>query len=142
VPYKGTTQILPDLLDGRIDLALDSVPAYLPHIKSGRVKVFAVASRTRSALFPQLPTMAEAGVPGVVAATDYALYAPAGTPKPVIERLHRETAAVLEDADLRAKLAAQAIEVRGGTPEALQAELAAEIEKWGHVISAAHIKPE
>jgi tripartite-type tricarboxylate transporter receptor subunit TctC len=86
--------------------------------------------------------MAEAGVPGVVAATDYALYAPAGTPKPVIERLHRETAAVLEDADLRAKLAAQAIEVRGGTPEALQAELAAEIEKWGHVISAAHIKPE
>jgi tripartite-type tricarboxylate transporter receptor subunit TctC len=142
VPYKGTTQILPDLLDGRIDLALDSVPAYLPHIKSGRVKVFAVASRARSALFPQLPTMAEAGVPGVVAATDYALYAPAGTPKPVIERLHRETAAVLEDADLRAKLAAQAIEVRGGTPEALQAELAAEIEKWGHVISAAHIKPE
>ena len=142
VPYKGTTQILPDVLDGRIDLALDSVPAYLPHIKAGRVKVFAVASRSRSALFPDLPTMAEAGVPGVVAATDYALYVPAGTRKDVIARLHRETAAVLEDADLRRKLAAQAIEVRGGTPQELKAELAGEIEKWGRVIQAANIKPE
>src|SRR5438045_184813 len=142
VPYKGTAQIRPDILDGRIDLALDSVPAYLTHIKSGKVKVFAVASANRSALFPDLPTMAEAGVPGVVAATDYALYAPAGTRKDIIARLARETAAILQDTDLRAKLAAQAIEVRGGGPEALGAELAAEIEKWGRVIRAANIKPE
>ncbi|HSU77443.1 MAG TPA: tripartite tricarboxylate transporter substrate binding protein [Burkholderiales bacterium] len=142
VPYKGTTQILPDILDARVDLALDSLPAYLPHIKSGRVKVFAVASRERSALFPGLPTMAQAGVPGVVAATDYALFAPTGTPPGVIARLHRETAALLEMADLRAKLATQGIEVRGGTPEALKAELAGEMEKWGRVIKAANIKPE
>jgi len=142
IPYKGTTQILPDILDGRVDLALDSVPAYLQHIKAGRVKVFAVASRTRSALLPELPTMAEAGVPGVVAATDYALYAPAATPQEAIARLYRETASVLEMADLRAKLATQAIEVRGGTPEALQAELAGELEKWGRVIRAANIKVE
>ena len=118
------------------------MPAYLTHIKSGKVKVFAVASANRSALFPHLPTMAEAGVPGVVAATDYALYAPAGTRKDIIARLARETAAILQDTDLRAKLAAQAIEVRGGGPEALGAELAAEIEKWGRVIRAANIKPE
>jgi tripartite-type tricarboxylate transporter receptor subunit TctC len=142
VPYKGTAQILPDLLDGRIDLALDSVPAYLPHLQSGKVRVFAVASERRSALFPELPTMAEAGVPGVVAATDYALFAPAGTRKDIVARLARETAAVLEDNDLRAKLAAQAIEVRGGGPEALGAELASEIEKWGRVIRAARIKAE
>ena len=142
VPYKGTAQILPDLLDGRIDLALDSVPAYLPHIKSGKVRVFAVASAQRSALFPDLPTMAEAGVPGVIAATDYALYAPAGTRREIVARLASETAAVLEDADLRAKLAAQAIEVRGGGPEALAAELASEIEKWDRVIRAANIKPD
>jgi len=141
VPYKGTTQILPDILDGRVDLALDSLPAYLPHIKSGKVRVFAVASRERSSLFPELPTMGEAGVPGVVAATDYALYAPAGTPKRVIARLHDEMAAVLEMADLRAKLATQGIEVRGGTPEALRAELGSEIEKWGRVIRAANIRP-
>jgi len=142
VPYKGTAQILPDLLDGRIDLALDSVPAYLPHIKSGKVRVFAVASAQRSALFPELPTMAEAGVPGVVAATDYALYAPAGTRRAIVARLAADTAVVLEDADLRAKLAAQAIEVHGGGPEALAAELASEIQKWGRVIRAANIKPE
>jgi tripartite-type tricarboxylate transporter receptor subunit TctC len=142
VPYKGTTQILPDLLDGRVDLALDSVPAYLPHIQSGKVRVFAVASRTRSALLPDLPTMAEAGVPGVVAATDYALYAPAGTPREIVMRLYRDTAAVLENPDLRAKLAAQIIEIRGGTPEALQAELADEIVKWGRIIQAAKIKVE
>jgi tripartite-type tricarboxylate transporter receptor subunit TctC len=142
VPYKGTTQILPDILDGRVDLALDSVPAYLPHIQSGKVRVFAVASRTRSALLPDLPTMAEAGVPGVVAATDYALYAPAGTPREIVMRLYRETAAVLENPDLRAKLAAQIIEIHGGTPEALQAELADEIAKWGRIIQAAKITVE
>ena len=142
VPYKGTTQILPDLLDGRVDLALDSLPAYLPHIQSGKVRVFAVASRTRSSLLPQLPTMAEAGVPGVVSATDYAIYAPAGTPHDIIMRLYRETMTALETADLRAKLAAQGIEVRGATPEALQAELAEEMAKWGRVIKAANIKAE
>ena len=142
VPYKGTTQILPDLLDGRVDLALDSLPAYLPHLQSGKVRVFAVASRTRSSLLPQLPTMAEAGVPGVVSATDYAIYAPAGTPRDIIMRLYRETATALESADLRAKLAAQGIEVRGATPEALQAELAEEMVKWGRVIKAANIKAE
>jgi len=142
VPYKGTTQILPDLLDGRVDLALDSLPAYLPHMQSGKVRVFAVASRTRSSLLPHLPTMAEAGVPGVVSSTDYALYAPAGTPRDIVMRLHRETAQILEAADFRAKLATQGIEVRGATPEALQAELAEEMVKWGRVIKAANIRAE
>jgi tripartite-type tricarboxylate transporter receptor subunit TctC len=142
VPYKGTMQILPDILDGRVDLALDSLPAYIPHIQSGKVRVFAVASRGRSSLLPELPTMAEAGVPGVVSATDYALFAPAGTRRDIVLRLYRETAAVLEAADLRAKFATQGIEVRGGTPEALQAELADEMAKWGRVIQAANIKAE
>src|SRR5918992_3312418 len=90
VPYKGTTQIIPDLLDGRVDMALDSLPAYLPHLKSGRLRALAVASRERSKLMPELPTMAEEGVPGVVSATDYALYAPAGTSNDIIARLNRE----------------------------------------------------
>ena len=142
VPYKGTTQILPDLLDGRVDLALDSLPAYLPHIQSGKVRVFAVASRTRSALLPDLPTMAEAGVPGVVSSTDYALFAPAGTRRDIVMRLYRETMAVLEAPEFRAKLAAQSIEVRGGTPEALRDELAEELAKWERVIKQANITPE
>jgi tripartite-type tricarboxylate transporter receptor subunit TctC len=142
VPYKGTTQIIPDLLDGRVDMALDSLPAYLPHLKSGRLRVLAVASRERSKLMPELPTMAEEGLPGVVSSTDYALYAPAATPKDVIARLNREVNAVLELADLREKLAAQGIEAVGGTPESLAAELADEIVRWGRVITAAKIKPE
>jgi tripartite-type tricarboxylate transporter receptor subunit TctC len=142
VPYKGSSQILPDLLDGRIDMALDSLPVYLPHLKSGKLRALAVASRERSAIMPELPTMAEAGVPGVVSATDYALYAPAGTPKDIVARLNRETNAVLQLPDFRAKLAAQGIEISGSTPEELQAELAAEIVKWANVIRNAGIKPE
>jgi tripartite-type tricarboxylate transporter receptor subunit TctC len=142
IPYKGTTQILPDLLDGRVDMALDSLPAYLPHLKSGKLRVLAVASRARSALLPELPTMAEAGVPGVVSATDYALYAPARTPKQIVTLMNRETMAALQLPDLRAKLAAQGIEISGSTPEAMQAELAEEIVKWAKVIKDANIKPE
>jgi tripartite-type tricarboxylate transporter receptor subunit TctC len=142
VPYKGTTQILPDLLDARVDMALDSLPAYIPHLKAGRLRALAVASRERSSLMPDLPTMAEAGIPGVVSSTDYALYAPAGTPKEIVARLNRETNAVLEMPDLRAKLAAQGIEPVGGTAESLQAELADEIAKWGRVIAEAKVRLE
>ena len=142
IPYKGTTQILPDLLDGRVDMALDSLPAYIPHLKSGKLRALAVASRYRSATMPEVPTMAEAGVPGVVSVTDYAAYAPAGTPQEVIALLNRELNAVLQIADLREKLAAQGIEITGGTPEALRAEVADEIVKWGKVIADAGVKPE
>ena len=142
VPYKGTTQILPDLLDGRIDMALDSAPAYLPHLKAGRVRAMAVAAPKRSALMPDLPTMAEAGVPGVVSQTDYALYAPAGTPREVIALLNREVNAVLQMDDFRARMAGLGIEVAGGTPESLQAEYADELAKWGKVIREAKLKFE
>jgi tripartite-type tricarboxylate transporter receptor subunit TctC len=142
VPYKGTTQILPDLLDGRVDMALDSLPAYIPHLRSGKLRALAVASRERSSLLPELPTMAEAGVQGVVSATDYAVYAPAGTPRDIVARLNREINAVLAMDDFRAKLAAAGIEVSGSTPEALQAELADEIAKWAKVIRDANIKAE
>ncbi|HYJ29365.1 MAG TPA: tripartite tricarboxylate transporter substrate binding protein, partial [Allosphingosinicella sp.] len=140
VPYKGTTQILPDLLDGRIDVALDSAPAYLPHLKAGRVRALAVAAPKRSALMPELPTMAEAGVPGVVSQTDYALYAPATTPKDLIALLNREINAVLQMEDFRARMASQGIEVVGGTAESLQAEYADELAKWARVIRDARLK--
>lgn len=142
VPYKGTTQILPDLLDGRIDMALDSAPAYLPHLKAGRVRALAVASPRRSALMPELPTMVEAGVPGVVSQTDYAMYAPAGTPRDVIALLNREVNAILQMEDFRARMAALGIEVAGGTPDSLQAEYADELTKWGKVIRDAKLKFE
>ena len=142
VPYKGTTQLLPDLMDGRLDMALDSLPAYLPHLKAGKLRALAVASRGRSPVLPDLPTMAEAGVPGVVSATDYALFAPAGTPQEIVALLNLEVNAVLEMPDLRAKLAAQGVEIVGGTPESVRAEFADELAKWGRVIAEAKLKPE
>ena len=140
IPYKGTTQILPDLLDSRIDLALDSAPAYLTHLKAGRVRAMAVASPKRSALFPDLPTMAEAGVPGVVSQTDYAVYAPTGTPREIIALLNREVNAVLAMEDFRTRMTSLGIEVAGGTAESLQAEYADELAKWGKVIRDAKLK--
>jgi tripartite-type tricarboxylate transporter receptor subunit TctC len=142
VPYKGTSQLLPDLIDGRVSMALDSMPAHLPHIKAGRLRALAVASRQRSPQLPEAPTLSESGLTGFQSNTDYALYAPARTPKEVIALLNRETNVVLQQPDVRAKLAAQGIEVSGSTPEALHAELLDELGKWTKVIRTANIKPE
>lgn len=142
VPYKGTTQLLPDLLDGRVSLAIDSLPAHLPYIKSGRLRALGVARSTRSAQLPDVPTMSEAGLPGFESYTDYALYAPAGTRSAIVALLNRETNVVLQLPDLRAKLAAIGIEIAGSTPEALRAEVASEIAKWTKVIKDADIKQE
>lgn len=142
VPYKGTTQILPDILNGRVDMALDSLPAYLPHLKSGALRALAVASRKRSDQLPDLPTLVESGYPGVVSVTDYALFAPAGTPRSVIALLNRETDAVLQMIDLRVKLAAQGIELASSTPEALRDELLEEIAKWSKVIRDGNIRAD
>ena len=142
VPYKGTTQLLPDLMDGRVSMALDSMPAHLPHIKAGRLRALAVASLQRSPQLPDAPTLSEIGLTGFQSNTDYAMYAPARTPKEIVARLNRETNVVLQQADVRAKLAAQGIEVAGSTPEALQTEVNAELEKWAKVIKAANIKQE
>ena len=142
VPYKGSALLLPDLIEGRVSMALDSMPAHLPHIKTGRLRALAVASPQRSAQLPDVPTISEAGLPGFQSNTDYALYAPAGTPKEIIARLNRETIAVLEQPDLKARLAALGIEVSGGTPDALRAEVVAEFDKWSKVLKEGNIKQE
>jgi tripartite-type tricarboxylate transporter receptor subunit TctC len=123
-------------------MALDSMPAHLPHIKTGRLRALAVASLKRSAQLPEVPTMIEAGMPGFQSNTDYALFAPARTPQEIVARLNRETVAVLEMADLKARLAAIGIEVSGGTPAALRAEVGAEFDKWAKVLKDGNIRQE
>src|SRR5262245_22887044 len=142
VPYKGTTQLQPDLLDGRVSFAIDSLPAHLPHIQSGRLRALGVARKTRSQQLPDVPTMSEAGVPGFESYTDYALYAPAGTAKAIVALLNRETNAVLLLGDVRARLAGLGIEISGSTPEALRAEVTSEFARWTKVIKDANIKQE
>jgi len=101
VPYKGTTQFLPDLLAGRVQITMDSMPAHLPHIKSGKTRALAVASTQRSAMLPDVPTMAEAGLPGFETATNYTLFAPANTPRDIIAMLNKVANEVLRLAELR-----------------------------------------
>ena len=142
VPYKGTTQLLPDLLSGRVHMSLDNVLAHLPHIKAGKLRCIAVASRTRSPLLPDAPTMVEAGLPGFESATNYTLFARTGIPKERIAFLNRESNAVVAQADFRAKLLALGIVVSGSTHEQAQARIPAEMARWAKVIKDGNIKPE
>jgi tripartite-type tricarboxylate transporter receptor subunit TctC len=134
VPYKGTAQFLPDLMAGRIPMSIDSIPAHLPHIRSGKTRALAVASRMRSNTLPDVPTMAEAGLPGYETATNYTLFAPAKTPAAVVAQLNRETNAVLTQPDVVEKLLTLGIVLTGGTTEDAQGRVASENAKWAGVI--------
>ena len=134
VPYKGTAQLLPDLIAGRIPLAIDSIPAHLPHLKTGKTRALAVASRTRSPVLPDVPTMAEAGVLGYESATNYTLFAPAKTPADIVARLNRETNAVLQMPDVVDKLTSLGVVITGGSTETAVARTATETAKWTGVI--------
>lgn len=140
VPYKGTAQLLPDLMAGRVPMAIDSLPAHLPHVRSGKTRALAVASRARSATLPDVPTMAEAGLPGYETATNYTLFAPARTPADIVALLNRETNAVLRLPEVVDKLASLGIVVTGGSVEQAQARVPVEIEKWGGVIRRGNLQ--
>jgi tripartite-type tricarboxylate transporter receptor subunit TctC len=142
VPYKGTAQFLPDLMAGRVQMSVDNVLAHLPHIKSGKVRVLAVATPKRAPHQPEVPTMAEAGVPGFESATNYTLFAPARLPAEIVARLNRETNTVLESAEVRSKLLSQGVVPAGGTVEAAQAHVPREMAKWTAIISKTGLKPE
>jgi tripartite-type tricarboxylate transporter receptor subunit TctC len=142
VPYKGTALFLPDLIDGRVSMALDSMPPHLPHIKSGKLRALAVTSAKRSPVLPDLPTIAEAALPGFESIAPYALFAPAGTPADIMALINREVNAVLLLPEVREKLAEQGIETAGSSAEALAAIVKSEIAKWAKVIRDGNIKPE
>ncbi len=139
VPYKGTAQLLPDLLAGRVPLSIDSLPAHLPHLKAGKTRALAVASRSRSPVLPDVPTMAEAGLPGYETATNYTLFAPARTPAAIVAQLNAETNVVLKLPEVVDKLTAMGIVIIGGSTVAAQAKAASETEKWAGVIKRGNI---
>ncbi|GAB7550450.1 tripartite tricarboxylate transporter substrate binding protein [Cupriavidus sp. 8B] len=134
VPYKGSAQVVNAMLAGEVQLTFDSISTSMPHIRSGRLKALAVTSAKRAALAPDVPTLAEAGVPGFDINGWYAVLAPAGTPPAIVERLSKEIAAVLTQPDLRANLAANGYEPVGSTPAALGAHIDAEITRWSKVV--------
>ncbi len=140
VPYKGTAQLLPDLMAGRIPLAIDSIPAHLPHLKTGKTRALAVASRTRSPVLPDVPTMAEAGLAGYETATNYTLFAPAKTPADIVARLNRETNTVLQMPEVVDKLTSLGIVITGGSTEAAVARTATEVARWAGVIRKGNLQ--
>ena len=141
VPYKGATY-QPDLVAGRVTLVFDNIPVYVPLVKSGRLKVLAITSATRSPVLPFVPTAIEQGLPGFDSRGLFGLLAPAGTPNEVIQLLNREIAAVLRDPAMKEKLIAQGIEPESSTPDGLRDLIQSEITKWARVIKEADIKPE
>ena len=140
IPYKGRAQAVPDLLGGRISMIFDNMPSALPLVKSGDVRAMAVTSATRSAAAPNIPTMAEAGLPGFEATSWFALLAPAGVPRDVQMRINAETIRVMNLPDVKEKLAALGLDVATGTPEALAGFIQIETAKWGKVVKESGAK--
>ena len=142
VPYKTGVQALPDVISGQIAFQFDSIVWTLPQVRSGKIKGLAVTGRERSALAPELPTVAESGLPGFEGVTWFAFVAPAATPPAVVAHLNRELNKALESADVREKLAAQGAEPAPGAPEDLARLMREDTVKWGKVIKDAGVKVE
>jgi tripartite-type tricarboxylate transporter receptor subunit TctC len=142
VPYKGSSAAHPDLIGGRTMMIFDTVSAIQAHVKSGAVRGLAVTTGTRSAVFPDLPTISEAGLKGYDASTWGGILAPAGTPKDVVVKLNAAINAALAADDVKAKLSGAGIQIQGGTPEAFATVIQSEIGKWGKVVKDAGIQPE
>jgi tripartite-type tricarboxylate transporter receptor subunit TctC len=142
VPYRGSSAAHPDLLGGRTAMIFDTVTAILPHVQSGGVRALAVTTTKRSVALPDLPTIAEAGLPGYDANTWGGILAPAGTAKDVVAKLNAEINQALAAEEVRAKLVANGIDIQGGTPGDFAGYIKGEVAKWAKVTKDAGIEPE
>jgi tripartite-type tricarboxylate transporter receptor subunit TctC len=142
VPYKGAAAVNIDVMSGQIQLGLPSVTSVLPHVKAGKLKAFAVTTKSRSSLAPAIPTMDEAGVPGYEASIWNGLLAPAGTPLTIVKQLSDTVVQILKSPQAQARYAAVGAEIRYNSPAEFQALIRSEIAKWAHVIKAAGIRAD
>ena len=142
VPFKGAAPAITDLLGGQVQVMFNPMPALLPHVKTGRLRALGVGSTRRSVVMPEVPTVAEAGVPGFEYVLWYALLAPARTPKPTLRRLNADVVAALADAEVAQRLSSQGAEPRSTTADELARFIAAESRRLKKVIEAAGIKAE
>ena len=142
VYYKGTAPALTDLIAGHIPLMFVSNVSAMPQVKSGKVKALAVTGRTRAAVAPEIPTVAESGLAGYEVYGWYGIAAPAKTPRPVIDRLHAEVAKIARNPKMKERLAGQGLELVGNSPEEFDAFIRGEVAKWGEVLKRAGLKPK
>ena len=139
VPYKGSGQAMPDVISGRVSLMFENMPGAVSYIKGGKLRVLAVTGLKRSSVLPQVPTVAESGVPGYESLSWSGIAVAAGTPREVIARLNREINAILATPEMRQKLADQGADAVGGTPESFNEHIKNEREKWSRVIRSAGV---
>jgi tripartite-type tricarboxylate transporter receptor subunit TctC len=142
VPYKGIGPALNDVIGGQVTMMFGAMSAVLPHIKTGKLRALGVASLKRSASLPELPTIAEQGLPKFEAVSWYALMAPAGTPAAIVDKLNAESARMLAKPAMKEKFSALGLEPGGGKPQELAATIQAETARWSEVIRKRDIKPE
>lgn len=142
VPYKGGLAPLTDLIGGRVDMMFYTLAVVAPLVNAGKLRALAVTGRKRPASMPQLPTIAEAGVPGYEYTGSHGVFAPAATSKQVIEKLNATIAAVLGTREMKEFYARQDVETATSTPADYAAILRAEYEKWGRILKASGVKPE
>ena len=142
IPYKGSGPAATDLIAGQVQLMAPNMLTAYPHIKSGRMRAYGVTSSKRSAGAPEIPTIAEAGVPGYEAVQWYGVLAPANTPRPIVTRLHGDIAKVLQQPNVKELLSKDGAEAVGSTPEQFAAFLKSETVKWAKVVKDAGIPPE
>ena len=142
VPYKGSAPAVLAIMGGEIDVFFDNIPNVLPHLKAGKMKAIAVTGTQRSVLFPTLPTVAESGVPGYEVNVWFGMQLPAGTPKPLVERMNQDIGRVLKEPEIVKRFRDQGVEVIASSPAAFSQLLQSEVAKWTQVIRDANIKVE
>jgi tripartite-type tricarboxylate transporter receptor subunit TctC len=142
VPYNGTQQSVPDLISGQVSILFDNIMTAQPNVKAGKVKALAISSATRSPLVPDIPTVAEAGLPGFQSVVWFGLLGPAGTPKAVVDRVNAEMNKLLGQPDIQARFAQLGFDPAGGSPADFAAVMQRDAQKWSKVIKDAGVKPE
>jgi tripartite-type tricarboxylate transporter receptor subunit TctC len=142
VPYRGAAPAVNDLLAGQVQMVFLDLPILLPQIAAGKLKPIALGSERRADTLKDVPTTAEVGFPQRIAENWYGMVAPAGTPAPVVARLHAATVAALNDSEVKAKLASLGVTLVGNTPEVFAAYIRSETDKWAQVVKAAGIVSE
>ena len=142
IPYRGSGQMLPELLGGTLPIAFDNIATALPHIKAGKLRALAVTTAQRSGVAPEVPTLAESGLAGYELSSWQAVFAPAGTPKPIVDRLYTEIARILKMPDVNKRLTDLGLDISGMPPAELAALIKADVPRLGKVVKDSGAKAE